>query len=66
MLDYRRFTAYESASFLDEQAAEIRKYSTPEQWITSNYIPDYWAGHIGKSKLFDFYSYTRYIVSGGL
>ena len=63
-LDYRRFTAHETASFLDEQALMIKKYAMPEQWVTSNYIPSYDAGPIGMSHDLDFITYTKYVVSG--
>jgi beta-galactosidase len=63
-LDYKRFMADETASFLDEQAQTIRKYSIPEQWITTNYIPEYGEGHLRKSPELDFHSYTRYMVYG--
>ena len=63
-LDHYRFAAEETATFLDDQAAEIRKYATPDQWITSNYIPSYDGGYIGKSKQLDFVTYTRYMVYG--
>src|SRR5690606_8804403 len=63
-LDHYRFADYETASFLDEQAREIRKYSNPNQWITSNYIPMYDVGFIGMSNQLDFVSYTRYMVFG--
>ncbi len=63
-LDHYRFTAKETASFLDEQAKIIRKYAGSKQWITSNYIPNYNAGHIGASHQLDFVTYTRYMVYG--
>ncbi len=63
LLDWRRFYAHEAATFLDEQALVLKKYCK-NQWITSNYIPNYEEGHIGKSKEFDFYTYTRYMVYG--
>jgi len=63
-LDHYRFAADETATFLDDQAAQIRKYVTSDQWITSNYIPSYDGGYIGKSKQLDFITYTRYMVYG--
>ncbi len=63
-LDHSRFCDYETSSFLDEQADVIRKYSTPKQWITSNYIPYYDARYPGASKKLDFITYTRYMVYG--
>jgi beta-galactosidase len=64
LLDHTRFATWETATFLDEQARVIRKYALPEQWITSNYIPNYDAGHIGMSHELDFVTYTKYMVSG--
>ena len=64
-LDHYRFADYETASFLDEQAVEIKKFSNPSQWITSNYIPMYDVGYVGMSKNLDFEAYTRYMVYGG-
>ena len=34
------------------------------QWVTTNYIPNYEEGHIGGSPALDFQSYTRYMVYG--
>jgi len=64
-LDHYRFADYETASFLDAQAVEIRKFSNPNQWITSNYIPMYDVSYVGMSKQLDFEAYTRYMVYGG-
>ncbi|TRW23868.1 beta-galactosidase [Flavobacterium zepuense] len=63
-LDHSRFCDAETANFLDEQAKVIRKYTTPKQWITSNYIPNYEARYIGNSSELDFITYTRYMVYG--
>jgi beta-galactosidase len=63
-LDHYRFVAQETSSFLDDQAREIKKNSTPAQWVTSNYIPSYGGGYIGKSSQLDFITYTKYMVYG--
>jgi len=63
-LDHTRFCDSETATFLDEQAKTIRKYAKPDQWITSNYIPNYDVRYIGDSRELDFISYTRYMVYG--
>lgn len=63
VLDYRRFAALQTDEFLDEQCRLIKKYAK-NQWVTTNYIPDYDKGHIGGSKTLDFMSYTRYMVYG--
>jgi beta-galactosidase len=64
-LDHYRFADSETASFLDDQAKVIRKFSGPDQWITTNYIPSYDVSYIGMSKELDFTTYTRYMVYGG-
>ncbi|WP_321334232.1 beta-galactosidase [uncultured Bacteroides sp.] len=63
ILDYRRFAASQTSNFLNEQCLLIKKYAR-NQWVTTNYIPDYAEGHIGGSKALDFVSYTRYMVYG--
>jgi beta-galactosidase len=64
-LDHYRFADWETASFVDEQARAIRKYSSPNQYVTSNYQPQYDFGFVGGSQELDFVSYTRYMVYGG-
>ena len=63
ILDYRRFAAKQTNDFLNEQCLIIKKYAT-NQWVTTNYIPNYEEGHIGGSPDLDFVSYTRYMVYG--
>lgn len=63
ILNYRRFAAKQTNDFLNEQCRLIKKYAK-NQWVTTNYIPDYDKGHIGGSKDLDFVSYTRYMVYG--
>ena len=63
ILDYRRFAAKQTNDFLNEQCRLIKKYAK-NQWVTTNYIPDYDKGHIGGGKDLDFVSYTRYMVYG--
>jgi beta-galactosidase len=63
-LDHTRFVANETATFLDDQATLIRKIVSPDQWITSNYIPNFSEGYIGMSHQLDFITYTKYMVFG--
>lgn len=63
ILDYRRFAAVQTNDFLNEQCLLIKKYAK-NQWVTTNYIPNYEEGHIGGSPALDFQSYTRYMVYG--
>ncbi len=64
ILDYMRFAAQQTASFLDMQSRCLKKHITVEQFVTTNYIPNYEEGHIGLCKDLDFHSYTRYMVFG--
>ena len=63
ILDYRRFAASQTNGFMDEQAKIIKKHSK-DQWVITNYIPNYDEGHIGGSPELDFQCYTRYMVYG--
>ncbi len=63
ILDYRRFAAKQTNDFLNEQCLLIKKYAK-DQWVTTNYIPNYDEGHIGGSMTLDFQCYTRYMVYG--
>ena len=63
ILDYRRFAAGQTNDFLNEQCLLIKKHAR-NQWVTTNYIPNYDEGHIGGSPDLDFVSYTRYMVYG--
>ena len=63
ILDYRRFAVKQTDDFLNEQCLLIKKYAK-NQWVTTNYIPNYEDGHIGGSPDLDFVSYTRYMVYG--
>ena len=64
ILDHNRFVAEETASFIDEQASLVRKIVSPDQWIMSNYIPNFYEGYIGMSHQLDFNTYTKYMVFG--
>ncbi len=63
ILDYRRFAASQTNDFLNEQAKLIKQHSN-NQWVITNYIPNYEEGHIGGSPELDFQCYTRYMVYG--
>lgn len=63
ILDYRRFAVRQTDDFLNEQCLVLKKY-IKNQWVTTNYIPNYEDGHIGGSPDLDFQSYTRYMVYG--
>ncbi len=64
LLDFQRFTADMTASFLNDQADILRKYIRPGQWITSNYINVSTSADPRRSDHLDFPSFTMYPVSG--
>ncbi|HPR31368.1 MAG TPA: beta-galactosidase [Prolixibacteraceae bacterium] len=64
LLDFKRYTAWVQAGFLDEQAALLRKHIDPRQFITTNY-----AGLPGNAdprltRNIDFPSFTAYPNGG--
>lgn len=65
MLDFRRFTADQTARFLNWQAGLLRRYTAPTQWITTNYISTIGSSDPRRSTALDFVSFTMYPVSGG-
>ena len=65
VLDFRRFTADQTAKFLNWQAALLRRYTVPAQFITTNYISTTGSSDPRRSGDLDFISYTMYPVGGG-
>jgi beta-galactosidase len=65
MLDFRRFTADQTAKFLNWQASLLRRYTSPTQFITTNYISNIGSSDPRRSSELDFISYTMYPVGGG-
>jgi beta-galactosidase len=65
VLDFRRFTADQTARHLDWQAGLLRKHTDPRQWITTNYINNIGASDPRRTTALDFVSFTLYPVSGG-
>ena len=63
ILDHRRFAAKQTNDFLNNQCLIIKKHAR-NQWVSTNYIPNYDEGHVGGSPDLDFQSYTRYMVYG--
>lgn len=64
ILDFKRFTADQTAAFLNEQADILRQYILPEQWITTNYTNGIAAADPRRANRMDFSSFTMYPVSG--
>lgn len=64
MLDYKRYTADECASFINFQNDILRKYISPKQWITTNTMPGHPQVDPSRMTHLDFLTYTRYLVNG--
>jgi beta-galactosidase len=65
MLDFRRFTADQTAKFLDWQANVLRRNTSPAQFVTTNFISTIGSSDPRRPVELDFISYTMYPVGGG-
>ena len=65
ILDFRRFTADQTAKFLNWQTRLLRRHTLPAQWVTTNYISNIGSSDPRRSDELDFVSYTMYPVGGG-
>lgn len=64
LLDFQRFTSDTQAAFLDRQAALLKRYIRPEQWVTSNYTNVTYGADPRRTQYLDFPSFTYYPVAG--
>ncbi|MDR3447873.1 MULTISPECIES: beta-galactosidase [unclassified Dyella] len=64
LVDLARFQADVTAHFLDGQAAIIKKYAAPAQWVTTNYTNVTTATDPRRSHGLDFTTFTLYPVAG--
>ena len=64
ILDFKRFTADEAASFVLKQQDILKKYIPKEQWVTTNLMPTYSSVDPLRMKKLDVMSYTKYLVAG--
>lgn len=64
LLDFARYQADTTARFLDMQAAIIKKYASPEQWVTTNYTNVTTASDPRRTHNLDFLTFTLYPVAG--
>jgi beta-galactosidase len=64
LVDFKRFSADECASFIAMQHAVLRKYITKEQFVTTNFMHGHTDVDPWRSKELDFISYTMYPVAG--
>ncbi|HEV2762691.1 MAG TPA: beta-galactosidase, partial [Pyrinomonadaceae bacterium] len=65
VLDFRRFTADQTAKFLNWQTNILRRHAAPTQWVTTNYISNIGSADPRRADALDFVSYTMYPVGGG-
>lgn len=63
-LDFARYQADTTAHFLDAQAALIKRYARPGQWVTTNYTNVTTATDPRRSHGLDFPTFTLYPVAG--
>jgi beta-galactosidase len=64
VLDFKRFTADQTARFLNRQAGVLRRHTAAGQWITTNYISNIGSADPRRSTELDFAAYTIYLVRG--
>lgn len=64
VLDFKRFSAEECNDFLSLQYKILRKYISPDQWITTNLMPEHVDVDPTKINSLDFVTYTKYLVAG--
>lgn len=64
LLDFKRYSADAQAAFLDSQAIVLRKYISPDQFITTNYTAVSAGADARRTKKLDFAAYTAYPNGG--
>ena len=65
ILDFKRYTADSAADFVLWQQELLKKYISPNQWVTTNLMADYSIVDPLRFKDLDFVTYTKYLVAGG-
>ena len=64
VLDFKRFSAEECNDFLSLQYKILRKHISPDQYITTNLMPEHIEVDPTKINSLDFVTYTKYLVAG--
>lgn len=64
VLDFKRFSAEAANAFLANQYRILRKHLSPQQWITTNLMPEHVEVDPTKINSLDFLTYTKYLVAG--
>ena len=63
-MDFKRFCADECAAYVSLQNSTLRKYISPDQFVTSNFMHNHRDVDPWRNKDLDFISYTMYPVAG--
>jgi beta-galactosidase len=64
VLDFKRFNAFTTADFINQQADTLRKYIAANQWVTTNYTNVGYDVDPRLTQQLDFPSFTMYPVNG--
>jgi beta-galactosidase len=64
LLDFKRYSADAQAEFLDFEAGILRKFISPDQFVTTNYTAVSTGSDPGRTKNLDFATYTAYPNGG--
>jgi beta-galactosidase len=64
VLDFKRFSADECAGYLSAQTTILKKYISPKQFVTTNFMHSHFDVDARRSKDLDFPTYTMYPVGG--
>jgi beta-galactosidase len=64
VLDFKRFSSDEVTGFMEFQYKILRKYIAPDQWITTNLMPEHAPVDPTRMTNLDFVTYTKYLVAG--
>lgn len=62
LLDFKRYTADEAASFIHMQQKILREHVSAQQWITTNVMPEYSMVDPRRLHQLDLVTFTRYLV----
>ena len=64
VLDFKRFSADECASFVSLQCKTLKNFIKQQQFVTSNFMHSHWDVDVWRNTDLDFPCYTMYPVAG--
>ena len=64
VLDFKRFSADECASFVSLQCKTLKNHISKQQFVTSNFMHSHWDVDVWRNTDLDFPCYTMYPVAG--